>query len=348
MTAHLRIPDRGAKRAAVLSLLDERGADSLLLTGQAALGWYLDGARVHISLAAPPILSVRVTAEADEVFLTSNEAGRMLLEELPADVVVRSRGWAESADATADLVESDVLAPLQALRRALLPGELAGYRELARDTAVVLTDVLAAARPASTGFELASAACAGLVERGADPIVVLVGGESRRGIRHPLPTGDPLGRRAMLVVCARRRGVVANATRWVRFGAATAEETDADARILEVEADAFAATRPGAALGDVLAAIAAAYPAHGFPVEEWLCHHQGGAAGYDTRDPLATPGEGATVALGQAFAWNPTAPGAKVEDTVLVTPGGIEPLTVDPRWPVTRVRGVDRPDVLER
>ena len=50
----------------------------------------------------------------------------------------------------------------------------------------------------------------------------------------------------------------------------------------------------------------------------------------------------------QAFAWNPTAPGAKVEDTVLVRADGIEVLTVDPRWPTTRVAGLDRPIELDR
>ena len=50
----------------------------------------------------------------------------------------------------------------------------------------------------------------------------------------------------------------------------------------------------------------------------------------------------------QAFAWNPTAPGAKVEDTVLVRADGIEVLTVDPRWPTTSVGGLDRPVELDR
>ena len=268
--------DRNDKRGAVLGLLQRHGASSLLLTSTGSLQWYLDGARVHIDLASGPILTVRVSADGDDVHLGSNEAERMLAEELPGDVRVLTH------------------------------------------------------------------------PRGAEPLVVLVGGESRSALRHPLPTADPLGRRAMLVICARRHGLVANATRWVRFGAASAEETDADARILEVEADVFAATRAGATLGEVLTAIRSAYPRHGFDPEEWLGHHQGGSAGYGTRETLATPDSAAELALGQAFAWNPTAPGAKVEDTVLLTETGVEPLTVDSRWPTTTVRGVERPVVLER
>lgn len=340
--------DRAAKRAAVLELLRRRGAASLLLTGTAATTWYLGGSRVHIDLASGPVLTVRVSEDGDEAHLGANEEARMVAEELPEGIAVHARPWHAPLAVEADLTEADVAEELRALRRTLTPRELERMRALGRDAATVLTDALLAATPGTTGFALASRVAAGVVEREAEPLVVLVGGESRAGVRHPLPTADPLGRRAMLVVCARRNGLVANATRWVRFGPASADEADADARILEVEADAFALTRPGARLSDVLAGIAAAYPAHGFAEDEWLSHHQGGAAGYDTRDPVATPDEAAEVALGQAFAWNPTAPGAKVEDTVLVTEDAVEPLTVDPRWPTTRVRGVARPDVLER
>jgi hypothetical protein len=146
----------------------------------------------------------------------------------------------------------------------------------------------------------------------------------------------------MLVVGARRHGLIANLTRWLG-------ELDAsDARLAEVEADAFAATRPGRELSAVLGDIAASYERHGFEADEWLRHHQGGPTGYAGRDPRATPTASDLVVDGQAFAWNPSAPGAKVEDTVLVSAGAeeaprIEPLTVDPSWPTAVVRGVARP-----
>jgi hypothetical protein len=37
----------------------------------------------------------------------------------------------------------------------------------------------------------------------------------------------------------------------------------------------------------------------------------------------------------QALAWNPSAPGVKTEDTVLLTPRGLEVLTTDGVWPST-------------
>jgi hypothetical protein len=49
---------------------------------------------------------------------------------------------------------------------------------------------------------------------------------------------------------------------------------------------------------------------------------------------------------GSALAWNPSLPGTKLEDTVVVTPDGLETLTVDPDWPTVTVDGRARPDVL--
>jgi hypothetical protein len=48
-----------------------------------------------------------------------------------------------------------------------------------------------------------------------------------------------------------------------------------------------------------------------------------------------------------ALAWNPSLPGAKVEDTFLLAKQGLENLTLDPAWPMTSVDGRPRPMVLE-
>ncbi|HXT34751.1 MAG TPA: aminopeptidase P family protein, partial [Chloroflexota bacterium] len=44
-----------------------------------------------------------------------------------------------------------------------------------------------------------------------------------------------------------------------------------------------------------------------------------------------------TAHLGQAFAWNPSIAGAKVEDTVLLGERGIEVLTATGEWPMVEV-----------
>src|SRR5665647_1200994 len=247
------------------------------------------GPRVHVNFAAPPLVAVRVSHQGDEVFVSSNEQQRLLAEELPAGVSLSTRAWHEALPALPGLTEADVARELRDARRHLLPVELSQYRSLSKDVSAVLTDALTAVDPAASERELAASVTRALTALGADPLVVLVAGHSRVSFRRPLPTDAPLGRRAMLIVCARRHGMIANATRWVRFGPADARETDAEARILDVEAAMLAATVPGAQLNQILAEAASAYSRAGFHAEEWTMHHQGGPAGYDGRDPRATP-----------------------------------------------------------
>ena len=245
------------------------------------------------------------------------------------------------------LVDTELVPELRAARAVLLPAERARYATLGADIARALTATLREARPEHRERTLAGELARAVVAAGAEPVVILVSGAERLAWRHPLPTDAPLGRRAMAVVGARRHGLVVNLTRWVRFGAAHPGETDAAARLLEVEADAFAATRPGRTLAEALADIRDAYPRHGFDAEEWTRHHQGGPTGYLGRDPKATPATLDTIHAGQAFAWNPSAPAAKVEDTVIVDLDGVRVLTVAGDWPTTTVRGLARPTELE-
>jgi hypothetical protein len=345
--------DRAAKRARLLRLLDAAGADRLVLTSHGAVSWYLAGARTHVSLLGDPVLAVVAGRQRDTVVVFANERARLEAEELPGDVDVVEVPWHEPLASALPagpgvLQESDVAAELRAARAALLPGELAGYRVLGRECAEVVTDVLGAARSIRSERDIATALGAGLIVRGIDPLVLLVAGRDRLGYRHPLPTGAPLGDRAMVVVCGRRDGLIANLTRWVRFGPARPHEADAEERIREVEAAFFTATTAGATLGEAFAAGAVSYGANGFDPNEWRNHHQGGAAGYNGRDPRATPGATDPIQLGQAFAWNPTAPGAKIEDTVLLTADGIEVITADDRWPAVTVGGIRRPVELQR
>ena len=66
--------DRAVKRQRVLDILDAAGRDSLLLTTNTALTWYLDGSRVHISLAGDPIAAMLVDRDGDHLVTFNNEA----------------------------------------------------------------------------------------------------------------------------------------------------------------------------------------------------------------------------------------------------------------------------------
>ncbi|AYG05224.1 peptidase M24 [Gryllotalpicola protaetiae] len=311
------------------------------MTSRESLAWLLGGARVTVPTNGDPVLSAHVTHEELKLFVFANEVERMQREELAAlgELDVVPIPWHEPLPplpAGAE-PEASLAAELRAARAQLLPVEIERYRALGSDLARAVTAVARELRAADSERHAAAALAHAVIEAGAEPVVLLAAGAGRLGLRHPLPTTAPLGDRAMLVVGARRHGLIANLTRFV------GDASDADERLLEVEADAFAATRPDRSLAEVLADIASAYPAHGFQPSEWLNHHQGGPTGYAGRDPRATPTATDLVTDGQAFAWNPSAPRTKVEDTVIIADGKVEVLTADPVWPTTDVNGVLRP-----
>ncbi|WP_102161524.1 M24 family metallopeptidase [Zhihengliuella halotolerans] len=363
--------EQATKHARIVEILDAHRSDALLLTSTAALTWYLGGSRVHISLAGAPIAAALVHRDGTEIGLFINESARLCSEELGETDGVSVHvlpwhgslndvaAWYPAAGAWNVLSEEQVGAELRAARASLLPVEVDRYRALCRDAAAALTDVLSEVTEETTEMELAAELGRRIIAFGADPVVLLVSGAYRAEHRHPLPTNAPIGRRAMAVVCARRHGLIANVTRWVAFGELLPGEADLDARILDVEADIFAQLVPSATMDRVLPAIQASYPSHGFADDEWTLHHQGGAAGYNGRDPRLEPGVTDAIVNQQAFAWNPSgadpASGlvAKVEDTVLLTFGddgsaAVEVLSVDPRWPSVEVAGRQRPAVLRR
>lgn len=352
--------EREVKQRRLAAVRHEAGASALVLSSHEAVSWYLGGVRTHVSLAGPAVLAVRAADAGDVLFVAANEADRLIAEELAAvdvervvrvpwhrSVVAAARAWGGERDVVASrgaaashpavLEEGDVAAMLRSARAELVPAEVERYRRLGRDVAEVLTDAAAEAAPTQREREVAAEVARGLVVRGIEPLVVLVAGRERLPHRHPLPTDAVLGDRAMIVACGRRHGIIANATRWV------GTDGPDDDRILAVEAAFFAATRPGARLDEVFAAGCRGYADAGFASDEWQRHHQGGPTGYAGRDPRATAETRDLVRERQAFAWNPSAPGAKVEDTVLVSSAGLEVLTVDARWPTVTVGGVARP-----
>ena len=142
-TAPGNAADRAIKRRRVLDILDASGRDALLLTSNTALTWYLDGSRVHISLAGDPIAALLVDRTGDHLVTFNNEAGRIAAEELPADVSLHTVPWHGPLHATAaglapdgnPLLEGDVTAELRAARQQLLPAEAARYAALSADAA---------------------------------------------------------------------------------------------------------------------------------------------------------------------------------------------------------------------
>jgi antitoxin VapB len=360
-------PDRWADLGAKVDTLAEigrrHGVSTLVLREPATLVWLL-GCRVNVPQTLDSAcldVVVDLTTADPRVTIVTNaiEAPRLQDTELgglDADWVVVP--WWESRDGQLPRGQGvgsdrpaagsvDVSGDLATGRRRLTPSQQTLLRFVCRDTAEAATATARVLTPTTSEYAAAGLFAGELLARGLDPIVLMVGGDSRMAAhRHPLPTASPLGARGMIVACGRRHGLVASVTRIVSFGSVSPTARQTYEALLHVEQAFLDATRVGARLGDVFAAGAGAYPQQGFSDTEWHRHHQGGFSGLQPREFPAQRSSDHILTEGAVVAWNPSAAGWKVEDTTLVLETGPEPLAADGVWPTTVIGDRPRPDVL--
>jgi Xaa-Pro aminopeptidase len=348
------------KLAMLRAALDLAGAGAIRLRGADWFAWVTAGGSNGL-LRAPESggAEVLVTREEACVLTDDSEAAVLREEEVPAGFTFHIAPWAElelrehyvlAAAAGAAVLsdrpqpgEQPLPAALRQRRMVLHPVEQQRYRELGLAAAQAMSEVMRMARPDWTEWRLAGEGARALLARGIEPALVQVAGERRLSLyRHTTPSGEALGQRAMLALCARRHGLHANLTRFVSFGPAGAAQDE----LMTVEATGLAAVTPGNSLSAVYHALAQAYR-HAGREEAIREHHQGGITGYQAREIVATPSTAIELEPGMAFAFNPGFVGARIEDTFLLGPDGLENLTLDPTWPATNVQGRARPLWLE-
>jgi Xaa-Pro dipeptidase len=356
-------PDLDEKLAVLRDIAVRRGVGALVLRDPATLGW-LFGARVHVpqtldSACLDVVVEDAATAPRLRVVTNAIEAPRLRDTELAGldaswDVVPWSAAREDRLPVGRDVGADrplpgtvDVVADVAAARRVLTAHQIEQLRAVCRDAAEAATAAVKRLSPTVSEYAAAATLAAELLDRALDPVALFAAGHDRIGPhRHPLPTTAPLGRRGMLVCCARRHGLVASVTRIVAFEPLPPGERDRYRALLAVEAAFLDATRPGVRLGDAFAVGAAAYARHGFDPDEWHRHHQGGFSGLQPREFPAYTSSDALISQRCVVAWNVSGDGWKAEDTCLVAAHGPEPLVHDPAWPALDVAGRPRPDVL--
>ena len=341
--------------------LHRHDAGALRLRGVDWFAWATAGGSNAVLLAAEGgVAEVLVTPDAAYLLTDRIEAARLRREEVAGPWTWQVVPWTQhelrehfvlNAAAGAPVLSDRPALHEHALppdardeRLVLLAPERERYRRLGRLAAAAAGEALRAARPDWTEYELAGAAAHALWARGLQPALLLAAGEERLArYRHPLPSARPLGARAMLVLCARRHGLYANLTRFVRFGAGADPR---EAEMMALEAVALDACEAGQPLSTVYHALDGAYAYAGQP-DAIAAHHQGGITGYQAREVLASPHSEIMLRPGMALAFNPSLDGIKIEDTFLLGEDGLENLSFDPLWPCSEVRGRRRPLWLE-
>ncbi len=307
-------------------LVREQQWPALVLSREENLAWVFGG-RFHVNGAAPTaIASLVVTSDAAYVVADNIEQERLVNEEGLNGVECRTYPWYDRAGRESwrpPLAVKDEQAEsrLLWLRCQLDPDQERAAERGGYLLAEALEAACRACQPQESEYGVAARLAARCLDQGIEPVVNLVGGAERAvKYRHLMPTQAKLGRYGIVSVGGRYQGLVLSATRMVRFGAVPAalrHRYDAVARVYGAFLEASTA---GSTLGQILEAGQQRYSQEGY-AGEWRFHHQGGVAGYRSREVKAEPQSSFVISNHQMVAWNPTIRGVKVEDTVLVRGG---------------------------
>jgi antitoxin VapB len=236
------------------------------------------------------------------------------------------------------------------LRYSLTDTEIKRYRWLGVQTTEAVESVCRRLKPGMNEFEIEAMTAAEIRSRGILPTVLLIGVDDRiYNYRHALPGGAVLEKYAMVNVVTEKWGMPMAVTRFVHFGPLPEELKAKLEKTAWVNAQYQKATVPGKSCAEIFEECKEWYAEAGYE-GEWKKHHQGGAIGYDDREYVIYPGIEQTVQNQQAFAWNPTITGAKIEDTIIAYQDQFEVVTRTENWPLIEVnldnKIYPQPDIL--
>ena len=355
-------------------LARESGLAGVVLTTQTNFAWLTGGGSNRIDGSREPGAgNLMVTADGRRfVIANAIEMPRLLAEEVageaweaveypwteehaaPETVARLARQAAGGGQVGADWPIAGAVAidrPITRARNLLTPEEVERYIALGADAGRLLGELCRGLEPGEDERDIAARTAAAIATSGARTIVTLVAADERVArFRHPVAGERRWERLVMVVICAQRHGLVVSLSRIVSAGRIPPALRDLTERTAAVYARLLDATTPGARGSEIFASAQRAYAEAGVPGEEQK-HHQGGATGYRTREWVAHPASEERVQARQAFAWNPSITGTKVEETALLDEGGIRVITGSPDWPThaIRVRGrtLAAPAVLE-
>ena len=340
----------------LVEMLAKHDLSGVLLNGRHNFAWMTAGGDNGVDWSRENgIASVMVTRTGSRYLLASNiEMPRMLAEEISpelfepvafswqdekssgtflTDTAAKIAGGEVASDIFLNPGTSAIDGLIAECRCELAPRETERFRALGSDAASALDSLVGRIRPGKTELAIAAMMRDEMDRNMIEPVVTLVAADERiANFRHPVPTRKAWSETLLLVTCAKRGGLIASLSRMITVGQPHSELVEKTEAAAFVHAKLLAATRPGAKGADLYQVAKEAYEEAGFPGEIDK-HHQGGAAGYRTREWVAHPKSGEVVRAGQAFAWNPTITGTKVEDTVILTEQGPQTITGTSMFP---------------
>lgn len=348
------------KIEALRTLLIDKKLDAIILRRNPNLAWAVSG-RSHVPTTIDAAcFDLVITAEKTFAITNAIEAPRLAAEEFPKGLEIkvvqwwesRAHGLSENSVIGCDQPGANVIdisTEIEILRASLDLYDQERIKDISARTSMAISNAMREILPTDREIDVAARITSALWRSNLEIAFLGVAGDSRvKKFRHPLPTDALIGTRASASICAKEKGLIASVTRIVTFGEMTPLDESDYASILEVEADLLDATIIGAPFSSVIDVATQSYQAHGFDIDEWHRHHQGGPTGFMPRDWPATQSSARLIQGNQPIAWNPTGKGWKVEETLLTQPEGNLMLRGADNWPTRLVRGRIRPDLLRK
>ncbi len=356
-------------------MLAENGFGGALLNSQHNFAWLTGGKSNGINLSGENGACFLLIKNDGKCFVLANniEMPRLLSEEISAEtfepvefawqkekasgdfVIKKARAILENgANLASDLYLNKDVPAIENLiapcRYSLMDAEIERYRELGKDAGKAIGEVLKIVSAGDTEIEIARKTRDELAKYNINPVVNLVGADERiEEFRHPIPTGNRWKKHLLIAVCAKREGLIANLSRLACIGEIPDDLRRKTAASAYVFAKLLSETKAGKSGAELYKIAADAYAEKGF-ADEINKHHQGGATGYKTRDWVIHPASNERVYTNQAFAWNPSITGTKVEETALINDDKAEIITATPDFPQISVEIAGReylsPDIL--
>ena len=341
-------------------LIKEKGLEAIVLRRNPNLAWAIAG-RAHVPATIDAAcFDLIITHDSATAITNVVEAPRLIAEEFPSEVSVKTLAWSQGRDSslpTGSKIGSDqpggdridLGIEIEIIRGSLIDADIARFNEICSDAASALGMAMKEVTTTDREIDVAGLITKSLWRSNLEIAFLGVAGQERvTKFRHPLPTTSPVGNRVSASICAKRKGLIASVTRILTFGSIADEAIASYESIFKVEAAIFEATIVGKPFSDPMNAAISAYPKNGFDKDEWQQHHQGGPTGFLPRDWPANEATARLIAENQPIAWNPTGKGWKAEDTILATKSGVKILTQDSQWPSFQVNGRTRPFILQR
>ena len=228
----------------LVRVCSEQALGGLLINSQPNFSWLTAGGTNGVNLSTEAgVATLLVLRDGRRFVLASRiEIARMMTEELAGQGYEPVEfGWEEEKANPVLLAElartlmsdqsplgSDVFLGQEtrflegAIARArykLTAPEIDRFKALGKDAGTVIGEVAQSVSPGLSEREVARRVNNALAAIGANSVVTLVAADERLGrFRHPVPTDQRWQKVLMIVVCARRRGLIASLTRIVCAG----------------------------------------------------------------------------------------------------------------------------------